>query len=253
MNWKNDSNYSHGFFVPLFSAYVVWSQRHRLASLPLQPSLSGLFLLAIAECVLITGQLGAEIFLARFSLLLLLAALIVLFLGWNFLRALAFPLGFLVLMIPIPALIFNQITFPLQLLASRLGSNILANVFQVPVLRDGNVLQLAAMKLQVAEACSGIRSLISLTTLAIMYGYVMEPRIIIRIVLALAAVPIAVIANGLRIVATGLLVQYWSPDAAEGFLHFSSGLLIFVVCLLMLYALHQGLRLIWKEPAKPAL
>jgi exosortase len=194
------------------------------------------------------GQLGAEIFLSRFSLLLLLAGLIVLELGWNYFRALLFPLAFLVLMIPIPTLIFNQITLPLQFLASRVVANVLWYGCNVPVLRAGNVLHLAAMPLEVAEACSGIRSLISLTTLAIIYGYLMERRIIVRVILALAAVPIAVAANGSRIVGTGLLVQYWSTDAAEGFFHKFSSWLVFVLSLLMLYVFHLLLRAIWKDP-----
>jgi exosortase len=248
LNWKNDPNYSHGFFVPLFSAWMIWQERSRLATLPLRPAYSGLAVIAFALALLIVGQMGAELFLARFSLLILLAGLIVLFFGWNYLQALSFPLAFLVLMIPLPALIFNQITFPLQLLASRVAAAILWPLLGVPVLRDGNILHLAAMPLEVADACSGIRSLISLTTLAIIYGYLMERRIGMRIVLAIAAVPIAVMANSLRIVGTGVLVQYWAPDKAEGFFHEFSGWLIFVVSLLMLYALHQLLRAIWKEP-----
>jgi exosortase len=143
-------------------------------------------------------------------------------------------------MVPIPAIVFSQITFPLQILASKLSAWILP-LFGVPVLREGNVITLPSMPLEVAEACSGIRSLLSLTTLAIMYGYLMEKRVSVRIVLALASIPIAVIANGFRIVGTGLLVQYWDPDKAEGFFHLFSGWLIFVVSLLMLFALHKAL------------
>jgi exosortase len=112
----------------------------------------------------------------------------------------------------------------------------------VPVLREGNIINLPAMPLEVAEACSGIRSLLSLVTLAIIYGYIMETRIWVRVVLALAAVPIAVFANSLRIFGTGLLVQYWDPDKAEGFFHLFSGWLIFVVSLGMLFLLHRFLR-----------
>src|SRR2546425_2122610 len=166
--WWNDPNFSHGFFVPLFSGFVIWQERARLAQIPLRPASSGLGILALALIVLVVGQLGAELFLARFSLLLLLTGLIVLFLGWNHLRALLFPLLFLVLMIPIPAIVFNQITFPLQLLASQVSSAILPWV-GVPVLREGNVIILPSMMLEVAEACSGIRSLMSLATLAIIY------------------------------------------------------------------------------------
>src|SRR5438034_7526235 len=141
-------------------------------------------------------------------------------------------------MIPTPAIIFNQITFPLQLLASKVAATVLP-LLGVPVLREGNVINLPAMALEVAEACSGIRSLLSLATLAIIYGYLMEPRISIRVILALASLPIAIAANSLRIVGTGLLVQYWDPQKAEGFFHAFYGWLIFVVSLAMLFALHR--------------
>ncbi|MGA8761459.1 MAG: exosortase, partial [Candidatus Sulfotelmatobacter sp.] len=205
--WWHDPNFSHGFFVPLFSAFVIWQERAQLARLSLQPSWWGLFYLAFALCLLVVGQMGAELFLSRFSLVLALGSLTVLFLGWPFFRAILFPWAFLLLMIPIPAIVFNQITFPLQLLASRLASGTLA-LLGVPVLREGNVLILSTMALEVAEACSGIRSLMSLATLAIIYGYLMERRVATRLLLALAALPIAVVANSLRIVGTGLLVQY---------------------------------------------
>ena len=249
--WWNDPNYSHGFFVPLFSAFVIWQERSKLSALKLQPSWSGLLFLGFGLCVLVVGQMGAELFLSRLSLLIVLAGLIVLFLGWNFFRALLLPWAFLLLMIPIPAIVFNQITFPLQLLASRVASTTLPWM-GVPVLREGNVIVLPAMALEVAEACSGIRSLMSLTTLAIIYGYLMEPRTGVRVLLAVASVPIAVAANSLRIVGTGLLVQYWDPEKAEGFFHEFSGWLIFVVSLVMLYLLHHCVRIFWREePAGP--
>jgi exosortase len=196
---------------------------------------------------LVIGETGAELFLSRFSILLLLSGLIVLFLGWGYLRALLFPIALLVLMIPIPTIVFNQITFPLQLLASRLSAGVLPWL-GVPVLRDGNVIILPAMALEVAEACSGIRSLMSLATLAIIYGYFMDRNITVRVLLTVASVPIAIVANGSRIVGTGLLVQYWDPDKAEGFFHTLSGWLIFVVSLVMLYLLHRSLRVVWHEP-----
>jgi len=244
--WWHDPNFSHGFFVPAFSAFVVWQERARLAQISLRPSWTGVGIVALALAVLVIGQTGAELFLARFSLLLLLSGLIVLFLGWSYFRALLFPMAFLVLMIPIPTIVFNQITFPLQLLASRVSAGVLPWL-GVPVLREGNVIILPAMALEVAEACSGIRSLMSLATLAIIYGYLMDRSIAVRVLLALAAVPIAVVANGSRIVGTGLLVQYWNPDKAEGFFHTFSGWLIFLVSLAMLYLLHQVLQVMWRE------
>lgn len=249
--WWNDPNFSHGFFVPLFSAFILWQERSRLTSLSLRPSSWGLLVLAFGLCILVVGQMGAELFLSRLSMLIVLAGLIVLFLGWNFMRVVLFPWAFLLLMIPIPAIVFNQITFPLQLLASKVASTTLPWM-GVPVLREGNVIILPAMALEVAEACSGIRSLMSLATLAIIYGYLMERRVAVRTVLALASIPIAVAANSLRIVGTGLLVQYWDPDKAQGFFHEFSGWLIFVVSLGMLYLLHQMLRIFWRDKDSPS-
>jgi exosortase len=249
--WAHDPNYSHGFFVPLFSVFVIWSERDKLRKLALQPSTSGLLVLAFGLVVLAAGTLGAELFLSRVSLLLTIAGLVVISYGWNHMRAVFFPWIFLLFMIPIPAIVLNQITFPLQLLASKAAAVTLP-LMGVPVLREGNVIQLPAMALEVAEACSGIRSLMSLATLAIIYGYLMEPRTSVRVILALASVPIAVLANSLRIIGTGLLVQYWDPDKAQGFFHTFSGWLIFVVSLIMLFILHRALQWMWPEGASRA-
>jgi exosortase len=244
--WWHDPNFSHGFFVPLFAAFVVWEERRRLVQLSPNPTWTGLAVIALALFLLLLGQLGAELFLARFSFLLLIAGLILFFLGWNFFRALLFPWAFLLLMIPIPAILFNQLTFPLQMQASRVAAFILP-LFGVPILREGNVITLPAMSLEVAEACSGIRSLMSLATLAVIYGYLMERRVWLRWLLALASIPIAIVANSVRIIGTGLLVQYWNPDKAEGFFHASWGWIIFVLSLLMLYALHSVIRLLLRR------
>jgi exosortase len=246
IQWWHDPNFSHGFFVPAFSIYVLWLRRETLRRLPLSPSWYGVPVLLAGLGLLIVGNLGAELFLSRFSLLIVMAGLAICFRGWSYLRHVLFPWLFLILMIPIPAIIFNQITFPLQLLASKLASSLLP-VMGVPVLREGNIIQIPAMPLEVAEACSGIRSLLSLATLTVIYGYLVESRIAIRVILALASVPIAVAANSLRIVGTGLMVQYWDPDKAEGFFHLFSGWLIFVVSLILLFGLHRILRSLWRE------
>jgi len=244
--WYHDPDFSHGFVVPMFSAYVVWLKRRQLARLPVQPSWSGLALLVLGLGVFAVGQLGAELFLARSSMLLVLAGLIVLFMGWTYFGALLFPAAFLILMVPIPAIIFNQITFPLQLLDSHLAAVVLP-WFGVPVFRAGNVINLPGIQLNVAEACSGIRSLMSLSTVAIIYGYLMDRRTVVRMALFVASVPIAVAANSLRIIGTGILVQYFSPRAADGYFHSWWGVFIFVIALIMLYLLHQGICLLWPE------
>lgn len=253
VNWWTDPNFSHGFFVPLFSFFIVWKNRKKLAEIPRQPSWFGLVVVSGALLVLIVGVLGAELFLSRSSLVLLLAGLILYFAGWSHFRFLLFPWAVLFLMIPIPVVIYNQIAFPLQFLASRLAASLLG-LLAVPVFREGNVLNLPTMSLEVVEACSGIRSLLSLATLAVIYGYFMERRYILKLILVLAAVPIAVAANGLRIMGAGLLGEYWSPDKAEGFFHAFSGWIIFLLSLAMLFLLHRAFQMArWSARKSEAL
>jgi exosortase len=245
-DWWIDPNFSHGFIVPLFAVFVIWQQRKQLAALPLAPSWWGLLIVAGALALLVAGVLGVELFLSRTSLVFLLAGLTIYGLGWHWFRALLFPWFCLLLMIPIPAIIFNQITFPLQLLASKLASALLP-LAGVPTLRQGNVINLPAMPLEVAEACSGIRSLVSLTTLAVIYGYFdLEESVLCRVLLALAAIPIAVAVNALRIVGTGILVQYWDPDRALGFFHEFSGWIMFMLSIALLFATSKLIHLTFK-------
>lgn len=241
-NWWIDPNFSHGFFVPVFSLFVVWQKRAELANLERRPSWTGALIIAAALSVMIIGVLGAELFTQRFSFVLLLAGLVVQFFGWRIFRAVLFPWACLLLMIPIPVIVFNQITFPLQLLASKLATALLS-LLGVPVLREGNVLQLPVMSLEVAEACSGIRSLVSLTTLAVIYGFFIETRTGRRVLMALFAIPIAVAANAMRVMGTGLVAQYWDPAKAQGFFHEFSGWIIFVLSLGMLLLVHRAMRL----------
>jgi exosortase D (VPLPA-CTERM-specific) len=251
LQWFHDPNFSHGIFVPIFTLYVLWEDRKRLKSIDPAPSWAGLPLVFIALLMLVLGVLGVELFTSRVSLLVLLAGLIILTRGWEFFRQVLFPWAFLILMIPLPTLILQKFTFPLQMFASKL-STLMLQLVGVPVLREGNVIILAAMPLEVAEACSGLRSLLSLVTLAIIYGYLMEKRNWVRVVLACAAIPIAVFANSFRIFGTGLIVQYWDPDKAEGFYHEFQGWLVFVVSLLLLFTVHRLISLIWKKgPAGP--
>jgi len=240
-DWWTDPNFSHGFFVPLFSGYVLWRERERLRAIPAKPSWFGVVVVAGALGILVVGVLGAELFLSRTSLLFLLAGLVIYYEGWRWFGAVLFPWVVLFLMVPIPELILNQITLPLQFLASDLAASLLT-LLHVPVLREGNVIQLATMSLEVVEACSGIRSLVSLGTLAIIYGYFLEPRIWLRLALIVAAAPIAVAANGLRIMGTGLTGLYWSPDKAQGFFHEFSGWVVFLLSLGLLLLVHTVLR-----------
>jgi exosortase len=209
----------------------------------------GFPVIIFALSTLTVGVLGAEFFLSRSSLILLMAGLIIYFAGWKLFRALLFPWLFLFLMVPIPSIVFNQITLPLQFLASRLATDIL-RLLGVPVLREGNIIVLPNMPLEVAEACSGIRSLLSLGTMAIIYGYLVDKKTWRRVALALLSIPVAVAANALRLVGTGLTVQYWDPEKGQGFFHEFSGWLIFVVSLAMLFGLHSLLRTVDRSTLK---
>jgi exosortase len=245
-DWKNDDNYSHGFLIVPIAAYLVWERRERLAATRVRPNLFGLLVVLASVAVLAAGVLGSELFLTRISIIGAVAGIVLFMYGAGYLRVLAFPVVFLLLMIPPPNIIFNQVAFPLQILASRVGQSVLS-LAGVPVLREGNVITLAHSTLEVAEACSGIRSLVSLLTLAVVYGYFLESRSWVRVFLAVAAVPIAVVANGLRVSGTGLAAHYVGAEAAEGFFHGFSGWLVFVVAFLMLLAVHRGL--VWLAPS----
>ena len=237
-DWATDDNYSHGFLILPLALYFVWERRARLAAITPEPSLVGLGVVLAGLGMLLAGLLGAELFLTRLSIIVVTAGATLFLFGWRICGVLAFPLLFLLLMIPIPALIFNQIAFPLQLLASRAGETTLS-ALNIPVLREGNVIVLAHTTLEVAEACSGIRSLISLLTLGIVYGYFSDPRPGVRALIALSTIPIAVFANGARVAGTGVAAHYYGTAAAQGFFHTFSGWLVFVVAFGLLFAVTQ--------------
>jgi exosortase len=249
VQWGQDPDYSHGFVVPLFVGYVLYQRRHQLRQVPLEPNNLGLPVMVGAIGLLLAGSLGAELFVARFSLLFLLGGMLLFFAGWKMLRGVGFPLAFLALMIPLPAIIYNQVTFPLQLLASRLSSSGLESV-GVPVLREGNVLVLPNYSLEVVEACSGIRSLMSLIALAVAYGYFVEKRQWVRITLVVLMLPIAVASNAMRVMGAGILTYWFGPRAAEGFFHSFQGWLIFVsavACMLLVHWLLSQLTTLRKK------
>jgi exosortase len=242
-DWWQIPDFSHGFLVPIFAAYLVWAKRETLLETKVAPTWSGIVVIALGLVFLLLGVYGAELFLSRVSLVILLSGLVLCFGGREMLKELRFVFLVLLLAIPIPSIIFNEITLPLQILASKLASALLP-LFGVPVLREGNVIELPAMKLEVAEACSGIRSLMSLFTLSVFYGYFLEKSWVRRVVLALASIPIAIAANALRILGTGLCVQYWDPDKAMGFFHEFSGWVMFLVSLGCLFVVHRTMDLV---------
>lgn len=243
-DWYNDENYSHGLLVPFIAAYALWQNRDELSATAMRPlTWLGAALMVGAVLLLWAGTVGAEMFITRISLLFALISLVLYFGGLDWLKQMGFPLLLLLLAIPIPLLIFNRIAFPLQLLASDYAARII-NLIGIPAFREGNVIELAQMKLEVVEACSGIRSLMSLATLAVTYVYFAEPRWWRKIVLVASVVPIAIATNAARVTATGIMAHYRGEEAAQGFQHTFSGWLMFVVAMLLLLSVAQLLRAI---------
>jgi exosortase len=239
--WSTDDNYSHGFFIVPLAAYFAWERRRAFAAAPARASYVGLAVVAGSLFLLVAGLLGAELFLSRVSIVGALAGSLLFLFGWQRLRIMLFPVAFLLLMIPLPAIIFNKITFPLQLVASHVGESTI-NSLDIPILREGNVLILANATLEVAEACSGIRSLVSLFTLGVVFGYFVDRRAWVRAVIALSAVPVAILANGLRVASAGVAAHNFGTAGVEGMFHEFSGWVVFIVAFLMMLGLQRLLQ-----------
>jgi exosortase len=249
--WWNDPNYGHGFFVPVFAGYVLWSGRDSWRGLPFKPNNLGLAIMLFAIGLRVLGSLGAELFISRLSLVILICGIVVFLAGSHMLRSIAFPIGYLLFMIPLPAIVYYQLTMPLQLWASRLGASGLVAV-GIHTVREGNLLILPNCTLNVVEACSGIRSLLSLLAAVVAYEYFAEPSPWKRSVLAVASVPIAIATNGLRLVATGVLSYYYGPGVDSGFVHLVLGLGFFALAFLSILFIHKtlGLHLKHQNPTR---
>jgi exosortase len=258
-HWWTDENYSHGLLIPIIIGYILWLERDKLAAEPARPwPLLGGLAVALALFALWIGVAGAELYSQRMSLVLLIAGVVIYFWGLRFLRFVWVPLALLVLAIPIPAIIFNKIAFPLQLFASRCAVWSMS-MLGIPVLRQGNIIELKPLnsfdtrKLEVVEACSGIRSLMTLVTLAVVFAYFTHPRSndgsgkggkfgFLRSygfwrssILVISAVPIAILTNASRVSGTGILSHYYGTQVADGFFHSVSGWAIYVVAFLLLF------------------
>jgi exosortase len=252
-NWNSDGDMGHGFFVPVVAAFIAWQKREQLAAVAPRPNWWGLLVVAYAAFQLWIATLGAELFLARTAFVISIIGITLLLGGVSYVRILAFPLFLLFFMVPIPTVVYNRITFPLQMIATR-AAEVALTWLQIPVLREGNVLDLPQQQLNVVEACSGIRSLLSLSFLSLVYGYFFEPRTWMRALLFFLTIPIAIIANANRVTLTGVLAEY-KPELAEGFFHEMSGWVIFMAALVILVAIHQlltrGLKLYARRTLRP--
>jgi exosortase len=237
-DWKSDENYSHGFVVPAAFFWMLWQRRNRLANAQWAPQPWALVIIVLSLFQLVVGTWGAENFIANSSFVLLLCGITLFLFGKALFRLVAFPIGWLLFMIPLPSIIFYAITFPLQLLASKLAVGML-DLVRVPSVCEGNVLYLANFTAGVVDACSGIRSLISVLAFATLLGHWMNMFQRSRWFLLGAAVPIALGLNAVRIAGTGVIGNHFGPQSAEGFFHTFSGWLLFMGCLGLTFSVAQ--------------
>ena len=212
--WATDENMGHGFFVPIVAGYVVWQRRDQLAATPAKTNWWGLAVVMFAGLLSVVATLGVELFTARLSFVVALVGTVLFLGGTQWVKLLSFPLALLLFMIPIPAIIYSALTLRLQMLASALGE-ILITAMGIPVLREGNTLKLPSQTLDIVDACSGIRSLLSLLFLSLVYSYFTDKKVWMRWALLAATVPIAIGANGIRVAVTGLLSEI-DTEACDG-------------------------------------
>ena len=232
-DWINLPDFSHGFFIPLISLYVVWERIDKLNNAPIKPSNYGLGIIFLGLVFFFVGNLGGESFSLRFSFLIVLTGIVVFLLGWDVFKILLFPILFLIFMIPLPSVIMVKITFPMQLFASNVAEQSL-QLFGIPVLREGNVIHLADTSLEVAEACSGIRSLISLLALGTIFAYFTKNILWQKTLLICLCFPIAIFVNAFRVSATGILANYYGISVAQGFFHDFSGYILFIAAFVLM-------------------
>jgi len=250
--WFRTGNeaYTHAPLMPLIALYFIWDRRAELARLPIRFSWSGCAYFLFGALVFAAGKIGADRFTGQVAIATLLIGLVWMHFGNAITRRLIFPLSLLYLMIPIPSIIYRNLSFNLQILSSKLSVGFM-QLFALPVHREGNVIDLSYTQLEVAEACSGITSLVSLITIAYIFAYIARTNFWARLVLILSAIPIAVFTNAFRIGGTGMLAHFWSVKAAEGFFHSFAGWLVFIVAFAIL-VVENWLLGLWVSRRRPA-
>jgi len=240
LDWANDDNYSHGFLIPVIAGYLIWQDRERLSDIHIKPSNSGIIFLILSLLFFIITNIGAELFTMRFSMLLVILSMVVYFAGWEFGKALSLPVAYLVFMIPLPAILWNKIAFPLKLFATKIAVGVIA-FLGITVYGEGNIIHLSNTTLEVVDACSGLRSLTSLLALSAAFALITDHSKLKKFIIFISAIPIAILVNIFRLSATAVLAKSYGPQVAQGFLHEASGIIVFIIAFLLLYAVHWGL------------
>ena len=233
LHWQVSQDYSHGFLIFPLALYFAWERRRLLMRVPIEGSWWGLVPLVLGAASLAVGRLGTELMTLRSSFVLTLIGLVLLLLGRRVFRVLAFPLLFLFLMIPLPQSLVNVVAFPLQLVAADAAVRVL-QALGIPALLEGNIIHLANAQLFVAEACSGLRSLMALITLGIVFAYFFRKSLVERVIIVLSAIPIAIVVNAFRVALTGILTHNYGQDAAEGVIHMTEGFFTFALAFVLL-------------------
>jgi exosortase len=241
LDWKKDDNYSHGFLVPFIAAYLAYMRKDDLLAAVVRPCNAGVALIAMGLGVLFLGWLGSEYFTQRSSFVIIIAGSVLYLLGWEVFKILLAPLCYLLLMVPIPYIIYDAAAFPLKLLVTEV-SVLSMKALGIVVWQEGNILMFPNITLEVADACSGLRSIMSLLALGAAYAFVLHTKTRDRVILILSTLPIAIFTNCLRVIATGILAQYFGSAAAEGFFHEFAGLFVFGAAVVMFVALGASLK-----------
>lgn len=248
--WLNHSDNSHALLVPLIAMYFVWIKREELGRIEISGSAVGWLFLAVTLVVYLVSFVGGIAVFARLMIVFSLFGLLWSCMGWQVVRVLAFPLGFLVFMVPVPDSVLGMVSFPLQLLATKIAAGAI-QFCSIPVYREGNMLYFVHAQLEVAEACSGIRSIISLTMLSVIFAHLSGNGWWRKALLIFSAIPIAMLANILRVSGTGILAHFFGNKVARGFLHEFSGLAVFVFGLVLLFLVFNLLNRIGNSNPRP--
>ena len=246
LHWYQVEDYSHGFLIAPLALYFGWERLPQLKRVRIEPSWWGILPLGLGSVTLAIGRLGVELMNMRVSFVLTLMGLVLLLFGRRIFRILLFPLGFLFLMVPLPQSLVNVVAFPLQLVAADWAVDLLYRL-HIPALRDGNIIHLPNTTLFVAEACSGLRSLMALLTLGVVFAYFFRKSWGERVIIVLSAIPIAILVNALRVALTGILTYRFGEKAAEGLVHEFQGLTTFGAAFLLLLAEARLLAIVWPE------